>query len=301
MIGRRATRALSESIEELFSKYKRDFLGDTICVVDIDRLYDFLFDNDYPAWFCNKSRTTFLHSGTRGLKNFVMQLHTGETLESGTAEWDIKQRERLGQRYIKDLAEDILQQGLPEGIRTDDPILELLASLKRSLELDGYVYEGSRLLEPEEDILDIDEETGVLASLYSDLGLSDAETTFHHLRLSEEHYVAERWDDSISNSRKFLESVLSNVVSHHHYLLNGSNPPSDILSRPAQVRGYLEKEGLLDSKEKEAVASVYGLLSKTGGHPYMAGNDQARLLRHLSLTFSQFVLLRLKAFPSHSE
>jgi len=56
----------------------------------------------------------------------------------------------------------------------------------------------------------------------------------------------------------------------------------------------LEKEGLLEVKEKQAIDSVYQLLSETGGHPYMAESEQARLLRHLSLTFSQFVMLRLK-------
>jgi hypothetical protein len=60
------------------------------------------------------------------------------------------------------------------------------------------------------------------------------------------------------------------------------------------VRDYLERSGLLESKEKEALAKVYGPLSHTGGHPYMAQNDQARLLRHLALTFSQFAMLRLR-------
>ena len=42
-------------------------------------------------------------------------------------------------------------------------------------------------------------------------------------------------------------------------------------------------------------ASVCGLLSHAGGHPYMAQSEQARLLRHLVLTFSQFVMLRFKS------
>ena len=37
-------------------------------------------------------------------------------------------------------------------------------------------------------------------------------------------------------------------------------------------------------------------MSDTGGHPYMAAKDQARLMRHLALTFSQFVLLRLEGY-----
>jgi hypothetical protein len=51
---------------------------------------------------------------------------------------------------------------------------------------------------------------------------------------------------------------------------------------------------LLDTKETETLAKVYGLLSQTGSHPNMAFNDQARLLRHLALAFSQFVMLRLQ-------
>jgi hypothetical protein len=39
---------------------------------------------------------------------------------------------------------------------------------------------------------------------------------------------------------------------------------------------------------------VYGLLSHTGAHPYMAENDQARLLRHLALLFAHFAMLRLQ-------
>jgi hypothetical protein len=64
--------------------------------------------------------------------------------------------------------------------------------------------------------------------------------------------------------------------------------------KPVLVREYLENEGLLEKKETEAISKVYGLLSHTGNHPYMAERDQARLLRHLALTFSQFVILRLQ-------
>lgn len=74
----------------------------------------------------------------------------------------------------------------------------------------------------------------------------------------------------------------------------GTEIPEATFSRPARVREYLESSGLLESKEKEALSSVYALLSETGSHPYMAASDQARLLRHLALTLSQFVLLRLK-------
>jgi hypothetical protein len=146
----------------------------------------------------------------------------------------------------------------------------------------------------ESDVLETKEEMGILQSLYTNLQLGDKDTAFHHLKLSEEHYLAHRWDDSISNSRKLLECVLRDIAILFSQKVKNISLSESIYSRPVQVRDYLSKEGLLEVKEKEAVASVYGLLSETGSHPYMAQNDQARLLRHLALTFSQFVMLRLQ-------
>jgi hypothetical protein len=229
------------------------------------------------------------------VKEFVMKLHTGESLAKATSNWSWQQREKLGQRYLKDLAEDILnhwskltgEYGYKDRVSAID-------ALRKSLELDGYEYKNSQLLASETDVLDVEEETGVLQSLFTSLSLQNRETAFHHLKLSEEHYLAGKWDDSISNSRKFFECVLQEVAAAHSNLTHKVALSESTYSRPVRVRDYLENEGLLETKEKEAVSSVYGLLSHAGGHPYMAQNDQARLLRHLALTFSQFVMLRFK-------
>lgn len=69
--------------------------------------------------------------------------------------------------------------------------------------------------------------------------------------------------------------------------------PESTLSRPVEIRQYLEREGLFERKERESVDKFYALLGETGAHPYMAESDQARLLRQLSLSLSQFALLRL--------
>ena len=124
--------------------------------------------------------------------------------------------------------------------------------------------------------------------------MENAETAFYHLDLSVEHYIAQRWDDSISNSRKFLESVCQEVAASHSRNVNEEALPDRTYTRAGAVRDYLNSEGLLEKREKETLAQVYGLLSDTGGHPYMARSDQARLLRHLALTFSQFVMLRYR-------
>jgi len=87
--------------------------------------------------------------------------------------------------------------------------------LIKQLELDEYEVKNSKLLISEADILDTTEEIGLIETLYQDLNLDNKENTFHHLQLSDEHYFTNKWDDSISNSRKFLECVLRAVAAYY--------------------------------------------------------------------------------------
>ena len=304
MISRKTARAIAEIYERTFRCLHRpsNRRGSRYYTIDTSRLYDFLFDNDHSAHFCNAAVKTCRRARPRELKEFLMKLHTGESLVTATPDWSWQQREKLGQRYLRDLAGDILDHCHQNETPCSAKIpMGDLAKLHKQLELDGFRFESGRLLESEADVLDVAEETGVIHTLYVELLLANKEITFHHLDLSESHYVADKWDDSISNSRKFLESVLREVAAAHSLRCRGEDLPSSIGNRPVHVRNYLERDGLLDAKEKATIASVYGLLSYTGGHPYMAQSEQARLLRHLALTFSQFVLLRLKGKLGSSE
>ncbi len=279
MISRRTARILGEIYMEKFTRRKynkynnRPYYG-----VDDDNLYDYLYDQNYEAWFCNKAKGL---GEPRSLREFIMKLHTGETMADATPNWTWQQRQRLGQQYLRNLAKDMLST-------------EMKHALVSNLELDGYVYRDGKLLASESDVLDAQEEAGALEALYTSLGLANKDTMLHHLKLSEDHYLARRWDDSISNSRKVLEGVLQEVAAAYSLRVKGAAIDQRTFDMPVRIREYLEREGLLEQKETEAVRSTYGLLSHTGGHPYMAENDQARLLRHLALTFSQFVMLRLE-------
>jgi hypothetical protein len=293
MIKRKTTKVLAELYEDKFTRRQSGGYYTAADPPEIlkNEFYDFLYENDYPAWFCNQVKQ-FPFARKRCIKDWIMRLHTGETVLQATPDWTWEQREKLGQRYLRDLAENLLNFYEQHGFISDF-YKKYNEKLQKSLELDGYIYRNSILLTPESDILDVNEEEGVLTTLYKSLGLANQQTAFHHLELSEKHYVDGKWDDSISNSRKFLECVLEEVASKHNVTIKGAALPSAITGKPLEVRNYLEREDLLESKEKEALAKVYGLLSATGGHPYMAQNDQARLLRHLALTFCQFAMLRL--------
>lgn len=291
MISRAATKILAKIYGNLFTKrvFKRTVIRQyEDYVVVKNRLYDFLYERDYEAWFLNATQEHHIYRH-RHLVEFIMKIHTGESLISARPEWTLEQRKKLGQRYLKDLAEDIIKD-----LKSSSSVKELISRL----ELDGYIWKNERLLFSESDVLDSEEEGGILKSLVDELDLENKETTLHHLQLSEDHYIDEKWEDSISNSRKFLESILQEVAAKHHMVEGNTILSDSIYSSPRDVRDYLKNNGLIEEKEKKAIASVYGLLSETGGHPYIAEQDQARLLRHMALTFCQFVMLRLKGYIS---
>jgi hypothetical protein len=296
LISRGTARLIAGLCASAFTKHysSGSGLGHGYLYSDAAAVYDFLYDNDFPAWLCNGARAACSTSNTRTVQDYLMKLHTGETQYPVTKEWTWQQREQLGQKYLQQLAEAILRERSSRDGGLDSAEATKLRECRAKLELDGFTFRDGRLLAPEEDALDASEAAGVLEQLYGDLKLADPDTALHHLQLSEEHYLAGRWDDSIGNSRKFLECVLGAVAESRSVATSGASLPDSVASRPVRVREYLAQSGLLESKEKVALDSIYGLLSETGSHPYMAANEQARLLRHMALTFGQFVMLRLR-------
>ena len=142
MVSRRTTRALAEVFEKKFRSYHKPggYGSKGYYAVDGNALYDFFFDHDYPAWLCNKAKSTWTSGGTRKSKEFIMKLHTGETQCDATKNWTWEQRERLGQRYLYNLAEDILNAWSNKNDELGKKrIATEIKTLLSSLELDGYV------------------------------------------------------------------------------------------------------------------------------------------------------------------
>jgi len=258
-----------------------------------EQVYDFLFANDYEAWFCNLAKSQMY---VRAFKEFWMRIHTGESLTSATESWSWEQRRKLGQRLLRDLARDQLRflEQVKDSPYFGKTFVAEFQELHRRLELDGYVYQDRELYQQQTDLLDVEAERDILKALYEKAKLQRALDAFEFLRLSEEHFISERWSDCISNTRKFFELTLQEGARSLSQAKGGTLSEAS-LSRPVEVRAFLESEGLLEKKERELVDKLYGLLSETGAHPYMAESDQARLLRQMTLTLAQFVLLRLTA------
>lgn len=297
MISRKAIRLLSEIYHEKFTMRKQDHWGYSVTEFFSTAMYDYMFDRDYPAWLCNKIRA--IPSSDRCVKDFIMRMGTGEIIAGAYSnKLPLEKAEKIGQSYIRQLAEDIFQyeEGLSPSDTWSRNELKEIPKLKRQLELDGYLYKEGVLLISDDDVIDTEYEEGVLESLIRAISLDHQDIGKHHLIKSASHYLEGNWDDSIANSRKLLEWTLQESAAKHHLAAKGTSISSGLLKNPRQVRDYLESGDILENKEREAIAKIYGLLSETGGHPYIAKQDQARLMRHLALTFSQFVLLRIQGF-----
>jgi hypothetical protein len=242
MISRKTARVITETYEEESAYSKPKYYSGSgthgyETTIYTHQLYDFLYDNDYPSWLLNQTRK--LVSYRRAVQDWIMKLHTGETQYDATPNWSWDKRRQLGQQYLEELAEDmIIRLSEPRDQHSESKWVQLLTELAHSLELDGYLFRGGVLLRSESDVLDLQEEQGVLQALFSGLGLANAKTAFHHLSLSEEHYVVGWWDDSISNSGKSLESGMQEVAATHSERIRGTALAENVYTRPVAVRDY---------------------------------------------------------------
>jgi hypothetical protein len=289
MISRKSSMAIAEAYTRKFSF--SDHRGQT--TVYNDGFYDFLYELDYEPGFCNMVKKIY---SRRGLKEWLLRIHTGESLVQVTPNWSWDKREKLGQGYLKNLARDFMVwfRNKCEKWQIED-YKPLNDEIVRRLEMDGYVFRDGDLYQTEVEVLDVEAEKGLLEKLYTDLMLSEQQTTFQFLKLAEDHYAAGRWSDCIGNARKFFEAVLQQVAGKYSITKGESLNPAT-LQKPVAVREYLSTAGLVEKREREAIDKIYALLSHTGGHPYMAEEDQARLLRQICLIVTQFIMLRLEGY-----
>jgi hypothetical protein len=294
MISRKTAFAITDAYYAMFTKIHvvmHGYQQRAETRVLYNEFYEFLFLEEYEAWFCNLIKQT---TYPRELKDFLLRIHTGESFYSVTKEWSQEQRKKLGQEYLRYLAESYLKYYDETGeSRFRQSNQDYYLKILRNIELDGYKYENHGIQELEIEVYNVEQEYGILESLYRKLELRDVDEVFEYLKLSQLHYVEERWSDCISNSRKFFEKVFYEV-GRKYSEKKGLVLSEKFFERPVEIRDFLESSKLLEKKEREAVDKIYGLLSHTGGHPYMAESDQAKLLRQISLSFSQFILLRLE-------
>jgi hypothetical protein len=290
MISRRSTKTIATLYGDAFSRteYVRGATygqrSVTVEKVERDELYDFLFERDHDAYVCNllKSKTY-----REELENCIKQFHTAESLKTdGT--WTKEKKVAWCQRLLEKLAADILKH--------DGAASEESEALRKSLELDGYVFADGVLRRSEGETKDVEQERGELLNLYTTLRLPNEAIVRDCLSKSEEHFSSGAYRDCISNARHFLEQVVHDVADAWS---RRPNQPALVIPPKAPAAGpsrnYLRDNGVISADECQSFASLHGLLSATGGHPALPEHEQARVFRRLALSMALFTLLVYQA------
>ena len=268
MLSRGSALAIANTYGEVFRI--RDRLMFAANQTARNSLHDFLFEREYPLWVCEEANKLYK---VRNVQEWIMRLHTGQSVCSQEAGDPV----RVGRQLLHKLAEDILnffwQDPRVQNPQASDEryyrhqFEPLFGSLQRRLKFDGYEYENGRLRAPESDVLDTKESAGVLEALYTNLRLAEREVALHCLKTSEEQWVNGKWDDCISEARRFLECVLKEIAIAHCSVVDKAVLPDSVTKRPVEVRKYLEQKKLFNADEMKTFASSYGLMSSTGSHP----------------------------------
>lgn len=92
------------------------------------------------------------------------------------------------------------------------------------------------LYETNSSVVNEESEQGYLDQLVTQLGLTNPALVRHHMELAEEHFRNQRWDNSIGNSRKFLEAILAQSAAKLHKVKTGQDLGKRVLSTPREVR-----------------------------------------------------------------
>ena len=115
MINRKTTVIIADYIAYLFAGGKRRIKGKEYYFINIDKLYEFLYENNNDTWFCNlamESATvggkTFLDS-VHGIRQFILRLHTGESILSEFPNNTLEEAQLLGYEYLFKITEDLLK------------------------------------------------------------------------------------------------------------------------------------------------------------------------------------------------
>lgn len=165
--------------------------------------------------------------------------------------------------------------------------------LQEALGRDGFVFVNGDLVDSEPQSQE--NRSAMEAILQKHAGDVDVDTLKHHLRESINLFRQEKWDSSISHCRNFVEQLLSDIAG----CIAASRSETPSLSRPAQVRDYLESTGFFDPAErKKLVDGVYGYFSEEGSHPGISSQSAARVSNSILSSFGLYLVEKLDSWKS---
>lgn len=303
MIGRRSTQRLAAAAHARFAQSNGAGRG---LWIPWDDVYDFCYSHDFETAFLNAIEAG-ARDGERGFEEFILKLHTGESVASLRHRKASDGDALEGQVFLRQFAQAILADFYQSAITSEDANIKTLQAalewgkkdrkhgihgLLKSLELDGYAWVDGNLIHRESAPVDAEKQRELIGVLGGQLGLGKLDVLAHNLKLSEGAYQDGRWEDCVGNARKAMELCFQECASLWSRRVLGQELDAETYKWAGKVRDFLNTHTLLTDDEKKATAASYGLFSGVGNHPYIAQHDQARMGRQIALILAEFVLLR---------
>ena len=164
------------------------------------------------------------------------------------------------------------------------------------MELDGFKYINGRVTAIESEVIDTEEARNIMEKKIRDNPELDSEVLIKHLRDSEEEYISERWKNSISNARHFMEQLLADVTKAGANA-RGESPPGPGRGEARRVRKYLVDVGFFEESEcNNLICGVYSYLSEEGSHRGLTEKSCARVSRHIILGLGSYLLEKFESW-----
>ena len=161
-------------------------------------------------------------------------------------------------------------------------------SLENALQTEGFIIEEGKLLAGP--VSTTEERTALEMMIERNSNLSQ-EILKHHLQENHDLYTLGKWDASIGQARNFIEQLLFDIAGHRA----GQRGDSPDLSKPVEVRDYLEKVTFFEKVErKKLIDGVYGYFSEEGSHPGISEQRIAQVCRIICLTLGQYLIEKLE-------
>ncbi len=258
---------LAEAVESFF-----EYMGNTqpfSMTYRTDWFWEFLYWHEYPPQVLEKAGR--LVAGRRVIRYFVLELSEDLQLK---------------------MIEDVVEHSTSDRRQIDTHNGWRLRSLEAQLELDGYRISNGKLQKHEAAAVDKKEIEGVLQALFKDLELERIDDLSKSLSTADEHYVAQRWGDSIKHVRDSMETVAEAI-------LRKLKPSAEHKTRSfGDKADVFVKSGLIDKQLKNVLCANYSLLSEWGGHVNYSEHDHAFVCRFYALTSVHNLLLSYQGWQA---
>ncbi len=126
-------------------------------------------------------------------------------------------------------------------------------ALLTSLNLDGLVLSGARLIPADSAIVNQSAEVAFLKQKIQQAGFPNESTIGHHYEKAEDLYTQRNWDPCIGEWRKFLERLLRDIGEVT--ATERKDSPADSLTM-RDLFAYLVRVGFFDTDEAQCVGPV---------------------------------------------